>query len=479
MPTDLHARATQRQLAIAATATDIGDVLAAARAEQDRRHPDPSSVAMADWATHLGAAQHQDVAREALAALRAAEAKIRAALATVTTAADADTFEAELRALLVAAAALRVQLRHAQERVAHTRAVVDACGALAAAAEAEVAAAAERTTWAEGHQQLGVDLRAALATPPLSGLVAAAAAVAGGAGFTNANNRIDALLPAALRARATAREQEAAAASSIAAAHHASAQGELDDLDRALHPVLAETRISTRAFLDAEAALRSYVTGAATELALAETLLARVVAHLDLSPAQLAALDPAANTDGETAADAERDLAAALADLGTAQRVVDDAILGALVDDPNRDPETVQAVIDARAALNDGAVQDPVTTARAAYGAAARADLDRWEVEVPSTLWDAVADFLAAERILDRLASNADRAALVSALDTAQDDLANALDAHDEAVRVGWVAGLVEAGRRGTVAATAATAADRRLQYLRGDGPSGRTVTEL
>jgi hypothetical protein len=37
----------------------------------------------------------------------------------------------------------------------------------------------------------------------------------------------------------------------------------------------------------------------------------------------------------------------------------------------------------------------------------------------------------------------------------------------------------VEAARRSALAAATATAADRRLAYLRGDGPGGRTLNEL
>jgi hypothetical protein len=479
MPTDLHDRATTQATALEQAAGAVTDALALARAEQHRRHPDPTTVARADWRTQFGAAQHVDVARAELAVVRAEQDRVRASLAAVATAADAETFEDELRALLVEDAALRVELRGADERLAAARSVVASTAELADAAARELGAAVGRTAWAAEHQALGEAARAALVQPPLDGIVAAATALQAGTAFTAAEDRLADLVPDDLRTRAAEREQEALDAVDDALAHHETVQGAAEDAARAAHPTATDVQLAIRTFLAAEDALRRYVASAASELEVAEALLARVAAHPDLSAAQAAALDAAANPDGVTAAGAERDLVAALGALRAAERAVEDAILDAVADDPDQDPETVAAVIAARDDLADAAVQQPVTDARAAYDAAAAGALDTWEVEVPASLWDAAADFHTARRILDRLSSAAARTALVDDLDGAQDDLADSLDLHDRAVRLGLSLGLVEAARRSAVAAATATAADRRLAYLRGDGPGGRTPTEL
>ena len=479
MATDLSARATSQRTALQKAAGEIRTDLADARTELDRRHPQPATVARADWGTELGASQHAEIARAALGAARAAEAAIRARLATVTTAADANTYEAELRALLIDNGALRVLLRHAEERVAAARARVDGLGRLAAQAEAELSAADDRAAWADEHQTLGESLRASLTEPPLSSIVADAAAARTGPAMEQADTVLGGLLPASLRDRASQREGEAAAAVAALGAHYGTVTAAIDELDRSASPGQAEAAITTREFLAAEAALRGYVTSAGEQLQMASSLLSTVAGHPALSAAQAAALAVANNASGDDAASAEADLAAALEALGAAEAAVADAVLVALLADPEADPETDQDVIDARAALNDATIQGPVTAARAAYDDAARAALDQWEVEVPPTLWDALGAFLLAGGILTRLDDQAALDALVDALDTSQDALAAALDDLDVATRARWAAQLVQIDRRARLAAAEATAADRRLQYLRGDGPSGRTPAEL
>ena len=134
-------------------------------------------MAPENWAAQLGATQHVATARAALAGVRAEQDRIRAALAAVDNPADTATFEAQLRAALVADAGLRVRLREATERVAAGSATVaewstlaGRAGAAVGVAEAELAAA---TRW-----QADADaLRAALGQPPLDTVVAHAAAV--------------------------------------------------------------------------------------------------------------------------------------------------------------------------------------------------------------------------------------------------------------------------------------------------------------
>ena len=177
MAENLADRAQARLTALQARRDEAGTGLAAARAELDRRHPDPASVAPADWATELGATQHVATARAGLAGVRAEQDRIRAALAAVENPADTATFEAQLRAALVTDAGLRVRLREATERsaaatatVAEWSALVGRAGGALGAAEAELAAAARWQADADA-------LRAALGQPPLSTVVADAAGV--------------------------------------------------------------------------------------------------------------------------------------------------------------------------------------------------------------------------------------------------------------------------------------------------------------
>jgi hypothetical protein len=479
MPTDLHARASAQQGLLEGAAAAATDALATARAELGRRHPDAGSVARPDWAAELGAVQHQQVARDALDAVRADQAAVRGRIAAIANPADATTFEDELRELLIEEAALRVELRLADERVAAGAAAVAGLSALSARAESELQAAAARTAWGKEHTDLGTQLRASLSDAPLDTIVADAGAVLGGAELTAADDRLDELLPAELRSRAAQRAGEAAdhAAAATDAAQHVRAEADAADL--ANRPIEAAIDIGERDLVAAEQALAAYAGGASGRLAWATAALARVAALPDLSDNQAEALDPANNVDGVTAAEQEADLATAVAAAGDAQRVVDDAVLAALLADPDADPEADQAVIDARAALADAAIQGPLDDARDAYDEAARRALDEWEVEVPASLWAGLDDFVEAQRTLQRLSSAADRTALVDALGDAEDALAAALDRRDTAVRARWALALADASRSGALAAASAVAGDRRRQYLQGDGPSGRSPAEL
>ena len=105
--------------------------------------------------------------------------------------------------------------------------------------------------------------------------------------------------------------------------------------------------------------------------------------------------------------------------------------------------------------------------------------LDAWEVELPAWLWDGLAAFVRTEQTLDELADQPARDALVTALDDAQDDWADALDAADLDLRRRWAVAADAAQREAVAEAAEATASDRTSQYTRGDGPSGRTPEEL
>lgn len=475
MAENLADRARARLTALRDRWDEVAAGLAAARAELDRRHPDPASVAPADWATELGATQHVATARAALAAVRADQDRIRAALAAVANPADTATFEHELRASLVTDAGLRVRLREGVERSAAASAALAEWSALSAraaaaagAAEAEVAAA---TRW-QGDADA---LRAALADPPLAAVVAAAAA----ADRAAARDRLAELLPDELRDRALTRAGEAGAVGAAAADLAEAGETSRTAARATAYPLDAAAAAAERSFLLALAALRRYAGTAPAEIAGASAGLAGVAALPDLSAAQQQALDPGGRADGVAAAAAEAALATAVAALGAAERDVDDAVAAALLADPDADPLQEAAVVTAVQHRDSAAIQDPLTTARGDYDDAARAALDEWEVEVPDPLWRAAVDFAAATAALDRLADQAARDALVSDVDDAGDTLADAQDERARQVRAELAVGAALAPRAGAAAAAAAAATDRTGQYVRGDGPGGRVPAQL
>ena len=332
--------------------------------------------------------------------------------------------------------------------------------------------------WATEHTTLGTDLRAAVQAPPAASVTADAAALLGGVAFSDADDRLDDLLPNELRSRAEDRAEEAVDVVVRAGDAARTATDEREALHGTDHPADAGLELGYRALADAERDLAAYVASAAGRVQAAAAALARVTALPDLSQSQADALD--ATAARTAAATAEADLATARIVLLAAQEAVADAVLAALVTDPDADPETEQAVIDARTDLTDAeAPGSPLADARDAYDQAARDELDRWEVEVPPGLWAGVEDFTEARRTLMELGAAGHATALRDALGDAEDILAAALDARDEQTRRYWAVAREQARRAGRLAAADQAAASRRRQYVQGDGPGGRLPSEL
>lgn len=480
MSINVHDRAKDQQTRFEQLAAEVRAQLAAARTERDRRHADPASVPQEDWGSAMGAAQHLQVARAALIANQALQSEARVDLAGVETPAQAGAQGATLADLLLAEATLQVSERDAIERVASGATLVEELGALVARADRLATAAAARTAWAETRQVAGDLLRAALGTPPLVTLEADAGAVLGGTSATAADQRLDDLLPADLRARAEERTAEALIVLENAVAHRAKAEETVADRGAASCQVEGDVWSATAALVAAEAALARYVSHAPGHVARATATLAAVVAQPDLSAAQVTALDPGARPDAVSGAAAEGVLAAKLGAVTEAQRDVDDAILAAVDAAPDADPELDPGVIAARAALVD--VHDTpapaLDDARAAYAADSDA-LSSWEIEVPASLWDALASYVVSRRDLERLSSPATRTNLVAAIDGATDAVAGALDERDVTWRGDVEVALHLARRKAAEEAALAGAAARLRDYTRGSGASGRTQSEL
>ncbi|MGH3774181.1 MAG: hypothetical protein ACRDRR_00360 [Pseudonocardiaceae bacterium] len=481
MAADLEERAQARLELLRTWSDRAGTDLGVARLELDRRHPDPSSVDPDDWADPalVGATQHVATARAALSALRTEQDRIRAQLAAVTNPADTATYEAELRASLITDAGHRVRLRLGEERVAAAEAgiarlsdLVEVARAAVAAGEAELKAAARRQTD-------GAALRAKLAEAPLDTLVADATALRTSTTLLAAEDRLEALLLDPLRSRALARAGEAADGAAAAAEHRGAGQLGADRAREFAAPLDVAVASAERDFVQAESELRRYVYTARADLAAAETVLTAIAGLPDLTAAQQAALNPDNRAGAVAAAAAEGALAVAVAALAEKERKRQDAIIDALLADPDADPEQNLAVIAATKERDAADIQDPLTAARGDYDDAARAALDDWEVEVPLQLWGAVVDFAAVSRTLERLADQEARDDLVGTLDAAQDALAKDLDARDVQVRRELAVAITLVPRAGAAAAASTATADRTSQYVRGDGPGGRTPGQL
>ena len=472
MAVDLHARATTQRDALAVVVTEIADSLAAARVDLTMRVADPEAVATADLATNVGAAQHVDVARARLGAAKATEDAIRVGLAAITNPADAQTFEDDLRDNLIEQANLRVEVRAATERKAGAEELVARVSDLLADAQAELAAAEAAVVWGKERQDHSSALIDRLNEAPLADAGTTAATTLASAEFTSADSRLSALLPTVLRNRAEARSSEAGSVADDAGQHAAVADQAIDGLNSTYHPSAASVDITRRTYQSAEDALTAYVQSTPGWLDQSPDILASVAAHPDLTTAQAAALNPADPTDFEDAITAESALVAALAQLTAAQRALDDAELGVLMEDATADTAAAQTAL-------DDVVNNTVNPARAAYDAAAASTLDAWEVEVPPSLWLAVRDFVAVRDQLTAVADPDTLTDLIAALDSAEDSVGNALDIRDAAVRQRLQVRLHQSQRQSTAAAATATVQDRLIQYVRGDGPSGRTATEL
>ena len=479
MATNLQDRAQTQLGRFTALTNAVQGRLADVRRELYHKVEKPELHEPPAWQTTFGAAQHLEVARARLAKNRADQLAVRAGLAAVETPAEADPQGDVLRDLMIHEATYRVEVRAAEERVAIAGSLIESLGALVARCGAASAAAAERLAWGREHQELGQRLREALTEPPLVSLVADANALAAGAAFTAADTRLGALLPAQLRTRATTRLDEARSFLNARNALLSTAEDAVGDLNADSRPIDAAVAAATADLLSAERTLDAYIGRAAGQLAAAAASLQRVAAHPALTPAQAEALKADGRADAVAAAGFESKLAAAVDAVDVAQRGVDDAILAALVEDPDRDPATDAEVIAAKAVLNGAELQEDLTEAQDDYDAAARRALDEWEVEVPSSLWDALADFLDTKRTLKELGDQSDRDELVTGLDSATDAFAAERDAADVAERTALQLAWQQSERRAVASAIEQTTPSRLTQYIRGDGASGRTTVEI
>lgn len=486
MSTDLEQKAKDALPPIQAEIAAITGRVERLRDDLDRKFVElpakkRSDLTREELFEECGAREHLELARGLLLANRAQQEEIRVALGAVANPADAPAHEAALRESLVEGAKLRVEVREAEERLDAASTTLTLLGDLIGAATAWRDAVDRRIVWASTRAVRVGALRASLPATTSDGTPVHDAATTGRGGNTwsDADDRLGELLPAELRQRAEERRAEAVQYQDDVAEH----LGNLVELEQAHVEVTTPmaSKVNHRiADVDAsESALAAHVSGSADRVAWALAALDTVTAHPDLSPTQLAALDSTDRADAITAAGAEKDLAAALAVVAEAERKVERERIAALADVPSATADSVDAWGDAEDELASAAVVDPLVGARTANTPALRDALDAWEVEVPDSVWEALATFGAATATLDQLKPTAYEAALVTALDDAEAEVSKAWDEVDATRSSARLLALDRADRQAALESVASNAPLRELQFLRGDATGGRTRREL
>lgn len=473
---ELHQRALDKKAELEAVVDEITVALTDAQDSLALRHDDPASLDRSEWESSTGANQHIELAAGELSSLRDAEAALRATIASGGTPADAGVLAPDLRDNVLAQAELRVELRLAQERRAQALALVDEIGGLRNRALAELGAADQRVAQGETDDAYTDSLVDALADPPLSTVAGDAAATLSGADHTAADARLAELLPSDLRTRASERLGEAATAVNEARMHEAAGAALVAPVDAATRPIDAPIDAALSGYLAARDAMAVFVATAVDRVVGASTTFAAVAGHPDLTPAQHAAVHDDVTAESRGAIVDEGDLAGALVDARAAQRDIEDAILAALIEDGDADPELHADVIAARAALADASIQDAIDGPAGDYDPTAASV---WEADIPDTLWDMLHDYVRTENDLDAIEATTVATDLIAPLELAESTLRDALDARDDHVRTELRIGLHQAARRAATRAAERTESDRSIHYLRGDGSAGRTPSEL
>lgn len=186
------------------------------------------------------------------------------------------------------------------------------------------------------------------------------------------------------------------------------------------------------AFERAEEGYRATVTQGNSRYAQAMGLLAAINASEELSVAETQRI-----ADTALAVDAEPLLKEQVRDQAqdavyVAQNSVEMALAAAQIADIDTDPETIQAVIDARDELSTKEAE--LVAAESDYDAAMREAVDEWEGALSNHTWNNLINFDRAVALL-KTVRDVDLTALSSAMESAQSSLVSALEAEDQALR--------------------------------------------
>lgn len=187
------------------------------------------------------------------------------------------------------------------------------------------------------------------------------------------------------------------------------------------------------AFLQAEESYRELVLQAQTRYAQALALFSSITTSAALTDAEKARItDADLVSDGEAAIalEAVRDTAGAA--VVAKQFELELAIAKARIQDLEADPEDDATVQSVRAELS--ALETTLASAESSYTAAHQDNLDLWEASIPDHIWANLAAYEEAQTLLSGI-KDADPAALATAMDTAETDLADGLEQEDLCTR--------------------------------------------
>jgi len=415
------------------------------------------------------ATKARDKVKADLAALDADMASIRKQLAGTVTPEDGTALLQQLQVDITQSRQKSAALAQAERDLAAAKADAGLAAAEVQRITKALADATAAWTDAKVQDKRRNDFKTQMGQPPLSTIVADAAAAAGGAAFNTAKARLESDLPVALKAQA---EERLAAEGQRSAAS-------VDDYHQALS-LLATTQSSDGGvngpvaklqdeFQRADAAFSAYITGAVDRLKQANALLAKVgdPKVAPLTPAQKTRInDNTLVTNATNAATLEAARDAAAVTLAQKQAALDQAIRQAMATDVDVVPNTDPGVQAAQTAVNNA--QAALTAAQNAYTAPSEQDARDWEVTVPDSTWQLLRDFERARTLLADLQSPTP-GALATTMDTAENALVTALIAADKAART-LNALNTASTRQAAMAAYEASAADgRQFSAVRGD----------
>jgi trimeric autotransporter adhesin len=430
----------------------------------------------AKQAAYAAATQARDAAKAALAQTAADMTSLRNQLASVPTPEDANALLASLQADIVKSRQQTGAISNAEGAAVAAQADLAAATAavqlISTALKASAAALADAATQ-DARRSAS---KALLTSAPLSTIVADAAAVLAGTAFvdpankfkfTDAQNRLQGDLPAALIAEAAQRMNDEIARSAAHSGEYLQAQQMLEAKWTADGGVTGAVTALQSAFNRADAAFTNFVTTANDQFQRAKNALAQA-ADPTVSPltaAQKAGINNAAAVAAATtAAAAEKTVDDAVAALAQKQEALDAAILTARSNDA--DPNTDAGVAAATTARDTA--KTALTTAQAAYTATLQGQMTSWEALVPDGEWQLLAAYEQAIITLNLL-QNPGPTALLNVLNAAEQALVTGLLAADKSVRT--TAALQSAAtKQSAIASWETTASDtRRFSALRGD----------
>ncbi len=360
-----------------------------------------------------------------------------------------------------------------QDDVAAFQAAVEAAAGTLARAKARAARVAATVEAVKSDDTARGMLKTTIGNAPLTTLKAVATAFSASATLTNAKKRIDKNFPAQIVAIANKRRDARVSQLATLQAdldHAADALGTQQANDSGLAGKATQTRI---AFERAQDALAAYVATAATRFAQAETVMVALEA-IELAapgtvPDLLTAAEQARVADlavkGAAAEPTAEDLDKDLNDLFAARSALAAQVLTSIATD-------VDALgADAQIATKRAAIDTAKTKFKSDLGtfaAANKGDLDLWEAAIPDGAWNVLVQYLGGVAALTDL-KGIDPVSLATAMDTAENDYANALGLAQAADRRADYLGDAIGLRRNLLTSARSTTAARLPSAIRGD----------